>query len=152
MTTVTYRDGVMAADTQGTNSHMHAADRRKVFSIHGWLLGGCGNSSHLDEFYDWFRANCKDGKLREPPKCLKVAANSHGGWTVMAVNIKDGVVYQFADGLYPFKMEGKFFACGSGMGIALGAMAMGASAEKAVEVAMRFDIYTGGKINKVKVK
>jgi len=39
-----------------------------------------------------------------------------------------------------------FFAMGSGKEFALGAMGQGASAEQAVDVAMRFDPGTGGEI------
>ena len=39
--------------------------------------------------------------------------------------------------------ENDFWAVGSGEEYALGAMAMGASAAQAVEVASQFDVYTG---------
>ena len=42
-----------------------------------------------------------------------------------------------------------FTALGSGFEIALGAMAFGASARQAVELAAQFDVYTGGKITEI---
>ncbi len=39
-----------------------------------------------------------------------------------------------------------FYAIGSGYELAMGAMAMGASAEEAVRVAIQYDIHSGGEI------
>lgn len=56
-------------------------------------------------------------------------------------------------GLYEFNKSGSipvpftsFYAWGSGESIALGAMAAGANAVEAVNLAAKFDIYTGGKV------
>lgn len=41
------------------------------------------------------------------------------------------------------------FAYGSGMFLALGAMELGATPERAVEVAIKYDLYCGGKVTKI---
>lgn len=46
----------------------------------------------------------------------------------------------------PYPVDGPFFAVGSGAEIAIGAMAMGASAEQAVKIAAMYDTQTGGKV------
>lgn len=144
MTTIAYRDGVMAADSQGTNNGLHAADRTKVYDINGWLLGGCGASSQLDEYLAWFRDSCKDGKLRKAPDYLQTSGDN--GYTVLLVNKKTRAMYQVADGLWPFRIKGKYAATGSGMSLALGAMAMGGTAKQAVQAAIKHDVYSSGSI------
>lgn len=144
MTTIAYRDGIIASDSQGHANGLNAAGRSKVHDINGWLLGGAGASSQIDEFISWFTTECQDGKLRKPPSHLQTG--NENSYTIMAVNKKSRAVYQFADGLHPFRINGKYFAIGSGMPVALGALAMGATAEQAIRCAAKHDVYTSGAI------
>lgn len=52
---------------------------------------------------------------------------------------------------YPMKIRAKYFAIGSGEEVALGAMAMGASAEEAVRAAIKHTVGCSGPIQKVKL-
>jgi ATP-dependent protease HslVU (ClpYQ) peptidase subunit len=54
-----------------------------------------------------------------------------------------GTLRRFENGPYPLTYHDEIFACGSGCDFAYGAMAMGADASRAVEVASEFDIYCG---------
>jgi hypothetical protein len=45
------------------------------------------------------------------------------------------------------EMHGPFFAAGSGQDFALGAMAAGADARRAVEIAIQFDTQSGGRVD-----
>jgi 20S proteasome alpha/beta subunit len=60
--------------------------------------------------------------------------------------VRDGVVYHYDGSGVMYKVEAPFHAIGSGASIAIGAMEMGATAVGAVEVASKYDIYTGGDI------
>lgn len=48
---------------------------------------------------------------------------------------------------HPFEIEEPFYAFGSGMDIAIGALAMGANAIKAVEIASRYSSHCGNGID-----
>jgi ATP-dependent protease HslVU (ClpYQ) peptidase subunit len=50
------------------------------------------------------------------------------------------------------KIDDEFYAIGSGAHYAIGALAMGAAPKRAVEIAMDWDNFTGGKINVLGLK
>lgn len=52
----------------------------------------------------------------------------------------------------PFPVEDQFMAWGSGREFALGALAMGATARQAVEVACRFNVYCGNVVDEFSVE
>ncbi|MCG3204051.1 MAG: hypothetical protein KCHDKBKB_00754 [Elusimicrobia bacterium] len=151
---------VMSCDSQGTSGNhkrsLEALGFHKIFQNNGVTVGACGNTmesgllkifikSHrpkeatqdsmldfMSEFFDWLRKKDQN----------------------MAV-----------DGAYILVMDGKVFelsyfeaneileygAVGSGRYVALGAMLMGASPEKAVEAAKTFDLYCGGETHTITI-
>lgn len=138
MTTIAYRDGIMAADTLVTGGDVRRGHVLKIGQTAlGSLVGVTGMAGMLDEVIGWLSAG---GRREEYPK---VPPDSHISGIVACLDGRVGVfsthgVMQWA--------ETEFVAVGSGNEIAMGAMAMGASAEKAVEIAAQFDVYTGGRI------
>lgn len=136
MTTIAYRDGVLAADTQQTDAHGCAHGRVVKVTRRGPILAAAaGQACHARKFLDWFRAG-----MNGEPAIGDDDRNADG-----ILFLPDGTVIEFSPrGSKTVTCE--FYATGSGMDYALGAMAMGASAEEAVRVAMRFDNCTGGEV------
>lgn len=135
MTTIAYRAGVLAADTM-----MSYADTPvtlpdfKLFIAGGYAVGVCGDCRMIPTIKRWFEDHhCKPAKASE-----RVWDD---GFDLLAMNVKGELFTVFADTLHPYPSE--FFAVGSGRLPALGAMARGASAVEAVEIASRFDVHTG---------
>ena len=64
-------------------------------------------------------------------------------WSGILVIAPDGAIWKFEKQLHGFLVEAPQFAIGSGRAFAIGAMAMGATAREAVEVASRFDPHSG---------
>lgn len=58
---------------------------------------------------------------------------------------RDGIWY-YEGTCRAFRLEAPFYATGHGAPIALGAMHMGASPEEAAKIAVKVDMYCGGKI------
>lgn len=140
MTTIAYRDGVLAADSMLTG---YDADCGSVTKIrrnrHGWIGGACGNAGSISLFMDWFLNTAARVDVKPPPS---VSDNAADGFVVVP---GDRVFFwSGAPALWP--VIAPFHAIGSGMRFAMGAMAMGANAREAVEVARKFDVYTGGRI------
>ena len=134
MTTIAYRDGVMAGDRKVTEGDFAWAEMRKVFRRRdGCLIGGCGNTTILQRYVDWF----VDGERGFKPS-LGVK-DEDAEFLVVRANGK--VEFHDRNGVH--QLQGKFFAVGSGCTAALGAMAMGATARQAVRVASRYDVNTG---------
>lgn len=136
MTTIAYRDGVMAADTLVTagEPHWRWATIDKLFRAQDGTIGGVsGTLPGVALFRDWFET----GAFHPPPTdgdCYGIVVRPNG-----SVEVWPGI-----PALLP--MTAEFIAIGSGERFALGALEAGASAENAVRIAMKYDSGTGGEI------
>jgi ATP-dependent protease HslVU (ClpYQ) peptidase subunit len=147
MTTIAFRDGIMAADTQETagESQMRCKKIFRATSPKGRrvLIGTAGGSFAGMIYVDHF----KSGKERPITiDYMDIEEDFHN-------LIWDGTNLFEVNWLWrPIKVpRPKFFAIGSGAPAALGAMHMGASAKEAVNVAKKIDIYTGGRVVSMKL-
>lgn len=139
MTTIAYRDGIMAADSLITGGSIRIGATAKMGRLaQGGLYGCSGWIALLEVIVPWLE---KGAPIAERPK-LPDDGEFH-----MLVVWPSGTVTDFDKRLQRIDVDGEFFASGSGYELALGAMAMGATARQAVEVAARFDVYTGGRIS-----
>jgi hypothetical protein len=143
MTTIAYRDGVLAADTKGTDDNgYHPGTYRceKLFRVDGDIIATAGEDATGMIFVDWYGSK-KNGKRPKPPARLVDGA---ADFAVLILR-KDGL-YWSDKWCRMNKIMDEIYALGSGAPYALGAMAMGAPPEEAVRIAMRWDCYTGGDI------
>jgi hypothetical protein len=143
MTIIAYRDGVMAGDGMSTRNGCISGLRKvKVCkNRHGDLLGSAGSSDYCHRAAEWFLTT-KD--YSDPP----TGGEYDGSLLVMNGNlfhVQGAIIPIEAKELYGFE------AIGSASEIALGAMAMGASATEAVEVACKFSTDCGGEIHSVRL-
>jgi len=139
MTTIAYRDGILAGDRQATAGELSSYRFRKVHKRKdGALIGGCGVNSLLHRYTTWFL----NGEQGFKPH---MGSNPDDDIDVLIVR-PDGTV-EFHDRFGGYKIEGKFFAIGSGAEYALGAMQFGASARQAISCAAKHDRNTGGGCN-----
>lgn len=133
MTTVAYRAGVLAADSLCTGAYKHPM--KKLYPIDGGFVGVAGSLSTSLLVVDWLQGGDKPDLSNDSD--------------FEALIIRDGKVFYLDNGLREIPLQGPYHAVGSGMDYAMGAMAMGATAEEAVKVARKFDNKTGGAIKKV---
>lgn len=143
MTTIVYRDGVMAGDGRETMQNDEDSswfklrdDCVKVFKLKsGHLFGAAHGSEDIDRLHAALVKNLP------PPKLEDVA-----GLMVdkqRKILLYEGNIWQH------IKMP--YYAVGSGSIIAFAAMDMGATAIEAVKVAIKRDIWSGGKITSVRM-
>lgn len=127
MTTIAIRDGIMAADTAVFEGAVYAGIISKIVKARdGSLVGASGKAAACWDYIH--RAQV------ESDKPMQI------GEDASALIIKpDGSVWCIEAGGPPFRIEGPFHATGPGAGVAIGAMAAGATAEEAVEIACRYD-------------
>lgn len=140
MTTVVYRDGVLAFDSKCTDGDMYLGSVYKGRQTKKLIMAGCGNVDEVMAVFDWLEAGGtevlkKDFGLHE----REVEA------TVITVD-KMGNVTLYESRLYPIQIDSLWYALGSGSAIATGALEMGASARKAVAVATKHDLGSGGSV------
>lgn len=136
MTTIAYRDDVIAGDTQVTCGSVIDGWAQKVFRKGPILFGASGDSGRCDVFCDWVMGGLKGDAPR-----LKDADGDASGFLFPGGDL---VLWRYQD--VWTRHRAPFFAYGSGYEIALGAMIAGATAEQAVRAAAERDTKTGGEI------
>jgi hypothetical protein len=130
MTTIAFRDGIMAADTMMSQSVYRGRCLKITRTGAGDLVALCGDSGMAHPFAAWIDAGLpRDGLPRMP------TGTDFGAFVAFA----DGRFAVFSEKCLPQFVEAEFHAMGSGNEVAIGAMAMGASAEEAVKIACQFD-------------
>ncbi len=142
MTTVAYRDGVMAADGRGNvNGRIVSSVDVKIRRLSdGSLATGCGSSAIIATYLKWLEDRST------PRPSLMSVVDKEDGATVFVVR-KDGRIERHEpDGIEVEPEDLPFFSCGSGAMAALAAMHMGAGSKRAVEIACLCDVYSGGRI------
>lgn len=135
MTTIAYKDGVIAYDTRQTRSDVIVSDDCEKCETHDgvkFLLAGavCDHKAFIAAYFGT--------RSDAPLDCFGYVID---GDRLMLVGNDDktGIWRQDLDPDCPD-------AIGSGSPYALTAMDMGASAEEAVKAAMKRDVYTGGHV------
>jgi hypothetical protein len=146
MTTIAYRDGILATDSQltvdtGSGARKHSC--RKLFrkritegkKSYDVIIATAGESSPGMVFVDWYGS----GKPI-PDLFLHIG----GDFTCLVLTPRG--LLEFDVYCRGELVESEFYAIGSGAMAALAAMHCGKSAVEAVRVAARIDPYTGGRI------
>lgn len=156
MTTVAYKNGVLAADGRMSLGDMIIKeDTVKVFWVNNHLVGVCGRARAISTFVTWLQkmtdyhiVNQEVGALVDlvPP-----TLEDDDGWTALVVTPNKQVLMY--EGNTPIEMGIDVpMSIGSGSVFALAAMDAGADAEEAVKVAMKRDVFSGGTVTVVQLE
>lgn len=140
MTTIAYKDGVIAYDTRQTRGDRVVSDDcekcHTVEGVHFFLSGAvCDEKALIDAYFGT--------PSSQPVECSGYVAD-HGRLMLIGHDDKTGIWKQDLDPSNPD-------AIGSGFAYAISAMDMGASAEEAVRSAMKRDLHTGGRVKTVRI-
>ena len=141
MTTIVIDRKTLVVDSQVTAGSCIVGVKNKIQEIGEYFVAGCGNTDGIDLVIGYLL----EGK--EKPSGL--SANDAD---VLFVNKETGEAFRaFGDTLVMSKAVIPFFG-GSGAEIAQGAYQVCNDPIKALKVAMKLDVYTGGPINMVKIE
>lgn len=143
MTTVAYRDGVMAANTATWLGDAMMGESSHVVILRGHLVGCAGGPSACHIFRDWFEAGVGRTTLPEIP-----SEGYEANFDALTVS-PGGVVSAWDRNFSPMPIRAEYHAIGSGMCFALGAMATGSNASGAVFAAAKHDAYTRGSVETI---
>lgn len=134
MTTMAFREGIMAADSAAFADDTYGGQTTKIFrTADGSLVALAGSLIYAARVEAWLK-----GVTSKKPDY---------GVDVSGILVRqDGTIWVInGDGdLAP--INAPYLASGSGRVAALGALAAGASAQKAVEIACGLDAYTRGPV------
>jgi hypothetical protein len=134
MTTIAYKDGVLAADTLATSNCLRDNYGTKIWRVGKLLVAASGNKACCLRFRTWVA----DGMEGESP----FEGADLGNGLVIA---PDGNIVCWGEN-GPWPVTVPFYTLGSGYQLALGALAAGASAIEAVKIAAEYDTHTGGEV------
>lgn len=155
MTTIVCKDGVMCSDSQASRGDfIDNQEVTKIFQVHGCLIGISGSLIGAMKFIDWFSETLEVTQAQEdyphlmvtPPEEL-VNKDFH-----CLVMYPDKTVYEFFGSDDVLKVDTEYTAVGSGMFYALSALDAGVTPEKAVEIAIKRDVFSGGAVQTFKVE
>ena len=140
MTTIAWDGKTLAGDKQSTSGNTPTVTVKVAKIKRGkevYLVGFCGRLADGQAFFRFVERDFQDA----PPI---------NDLSAMVIK-RDGTVTTYSDVNANPCALGKldYWAVGSGSDYALGAMAFGATAEQAIEVATKLDIYTGMGIDTV---
>ena len=133
MTTVVWRDGVLAADSRCMASgSIQPGNMTKIWRVKQRLVSGTGDTHRIQMFLRWVQkgATGKTPEMGDDSNGILIEPN--------------GVVREFEGVGEISSGDAPFYAWGSGMPAALAALYMGATAERAVEIAILVDPRSGG--------
>ena len=134
MTTVAYRNGVLAADSRLNWDDAYATSMTKLTKLpDGSWLSTAGAMQDGERLRKWYE---KGAVASRYPKKMSIQG---------LLLAPDGSVWMFDDDgrIRVEENSDHFVAIGSGAPAALGAMQMGAGAVQAVEIAAKIDLATG---------
>lgn len=131
MTTLAYRNGVLAFDTQMSCGSLKRRVTKAFKLKDGTLFGITGSVTDGLKLRRW----AESGYKGDAP-----SIDSESG--VDCIHVRHDGVFLLDNDLELIRITDEFAALGSGGHVATGAMAMGASALKAVEIAAEFDAGT----------
>jgi len=142
MTTVAFKGGVLAADTQITSgSEAVEGSISKLAKCENFMGGGCGNLIDMCKFLSWVEEGA------DPKHFPKFTDN----FTGLLVGKGGKVCFVRSDGISR-PVEAPFYAIGSGEEVAKGALVAGATAGEAVQAAIHIDLYSGGSVEALRFK
>jgi 20S proteasome alpha/beta subunit len=140
MTTIAYRDGIMACDSAISMGNHLWSFTQKIVQGRNFAAGAAGDLVEAVQFLEWAKSGFI--KTKKPEEDLEEFEG--------IVAYPDRILF-YNSKLSPIELVTDFVAIGSGTAFAMGAMAHGASAEEAVAIACQYDNETSGPIHKIKI-
>jgi ATP-dependent protease HslVU (ClpYQ) peptidase subunit len=142
MTTLVYRDGILASETRITYGSVTMPGKcKKIHRLPGGALYGFVGSLEVGEIMR--RCLLSDNPEERPD----LKGEAYEGLVIT----ETGKVLFFENRAW-IRLDLPYVAMGSGNSFAYGALAMGASAKQAVQAAMGLDAGSGGKVMTLELK
>ena len=147
MTSIAFVKNTMASDSIITDGCDIVGSVAKIKKVKGYLIGACGDGDVAAWFLDNFTPDIITKKHRIAPPVSMTKEDEFEGIIVTP----KGKIYLYTSKFMLLPISAKYIATGSGQPIALGAMAVGASAIEAIKVCIKHDKNSGGRVQSIKL-
>jgi ATP-dependent protease HslVU (ClpYQ) peptidase subunit len=145
MTILAYRNGVLASDSRVTFNDMILSDNfPKIAQSNGVIGGASGDADATERFVRWIKKGADKKTIPDKGKYRALMIKLKGDNNINSDIFEQEVKITYIENGDPMVLDQEFVAIGSGAEIAIGAMEMGASAEKAVTIATKRMSSCGG--------
>lgn len=151
MSIVAYDGKVLAADRQAMNGDLPFETRKIIRLENGDIIAWTGSTDGGLAMKYWYEQGCN---REEFPSCQR----DKDIWSRLIVVPyhqhqidRQSRLRYYEQGPDPIFLYESFMAWGSGRDVAMGALAMGATASKAVEIACRYNVYCGMGIDVIEI-
>lgn len=143
MTTIAFDGRYLAADSLCTTNETRFSFVKKINCINDKVVASCGGETAAALFLRLLKELDKDDFILD----LSVADKEKAFNAILITQEKNILYYcDFSGQPINVNLYEGLFANGTGREFALGAMAAGKSAKEAVEIAIKFDINSGGDV------
>jgi ATP-dependent protease HslVU (ClpYQ) peptidase subunit len=143
MTCIAVRGKILAADSRLTVEDSLHYGCRKLFRVPDGIIGFTGDTAGGQQLLHHLQKHsCEESIKMEDYRLRSTGA--------LLLTYKG--VYVYENSMSPDKVEGRFFALGTGALAALAAMEKGATAVEAVRVACKFDVYCAKPVRWMRLK
>lgn len=115
---------------------------QKLFRRPFGIVGYAGSVQNTEQLRRWYEAGAE---IDKPQPTFVTYGTEEPSCTLLILE-NSGAIKFVSRYLNVETLEDEFFAIGSGSEVAMGAMAHGASAEEAIEIACRLNPGTGGPV------
>src|SRR5260221_2873148 len=141
MTTIVAVKNRMLADSKVTLGKGYSYPTTKIIKARNMLVGAAGHAGDCSRFLEWAT---EDFRQKAKPKfeCPDGHEDAIDGLVVKL----DGIFYFCPSYPSPEKINAEFYAIGSGSKAARAPMLLGATPEKAMDIACLVDDYSGSPI------
>lgn len=156
MTTIAFRDGILAADSRETSgdedSGQLAAPCEKLLRAGWFIVALQGETTPGMAWLHWFRERVRsltaDAKMpHTPADIIDRFLENDADFTAVVLNTADKTVWVYDEWGLPIEITAPYYAVGSGAKVAYGAMHAGAGAFDAVMAACDHDPYTAAPVH-----
>jgi len=149
MSTIAYKDGVIACDEQVTNGCEYQHGIYKIGRTKKYLFGFAGRLGAIWPLFDWLLEVEGNKEAPDPTYFYRfgheLGLDLDDGYAIIAN--KDGDLWSLNPNGFVTPQPRKYDAISSGGAYAVGAIAHGATAEQAVQAAILCDTGSGGRIH-----
>lgn len=151
MTTIAYKQGIMACDSQATaGDTIVSYKQKKIYKVNGHLIGCAGRLSECIAFVDYFRKLMvvQEARQNGVPMDSLPPFEAENFMAIVVDPEREVSIFEGGNDIIPAEDP---VAIGSGGVYATAAMKAGADAKRAVEIAIEMDVFSGGDVQVVEV-
>jgi len=170
MTTIAFKDGILACDSQSTRRNiatggdvrksfiidasrfeiqndgeggdLSTQDQRKIRNLGGWLFTGAGRATEIRSLARWLNAQTGKFQADEPSSYEDSPSFLEMTGLLIPPYADTPIVVFEGEEVFVETFDDDHFAIGSGSDVALGAMDAGRTAFEAVAIAANRDVFT----------